>query len=147
MPKRKDEKKRRIFEKVGLVFRNPVRVDIVRELSSSAQRPIDLARKIGVPKQQINYHLRSLKEGGIVRVHREELPKPASKRLLGVKGVRVNGVDEEGRVQVSYGVELTRNGEVIANQIQNLLSQLVEEETVAEKGGKKEVRRKKKKEE
>ena len=59
--KKTEPKKKKIFEKVNLVFRNPVRVDIMNELSSTAQRPIDLADNIGVEKQTINYHLQSLK--------------------------------------------------------------------------------------
>ena len=41
------EKKRRTFEKIGLVFRSPIRVEIVRELyQSSPQRPVELARSL-----------------------------------------------------------------------------------------------------
>jgi len=64
MPEKK-EKKKPIFEKVGLVFRNPTRVGIVRELSTSSQRPIDLANKLEVDRQNINYHIGALKRGGI----------------------------------------------------------------------------------
>ncbi|MFB0563081.1 MAG: ArsR/SmtB family transcription factor [Candidatus Lokiarchaeia archaeon] len=132
MPKKKkDPKRKKIFEKVGLVFRNPTRVDIVRELQETPQRPIDLAEKIGVSKQQLNYHLKSLKKGGIVQVHKDELPKtkPKPRSLPDMRGVRVNGVDENENIQISYGVELTENGEKIADKFLNILHELGEDET------------------
>ena len=122
-----EPKKKKIFEKVNLVFRNPVRVDIVRELSTTAQRPIDLADNIGVEKQTINYHLQSLKRGGLVRTHTEELSQDSEEveELTRMKGARVDGYTENGKVQVSYGVELTKNGEKVAK---NFVSQLYKEE-------------------
>ncbi len=122
-----EPKKKKIFEKVNLVFRNPVRVDIVRELSTTAQRPIDLADNIGVEKQTINYHLQSLKRGGLVRTHTEELSQDSEEveELTRMKGARVDGYTENGKVQVSYGVELTQNGEKVAKRF---VSQLYKEE-------------------
>jgi len=122
-----EPKKKKIFEKVNLVFRNPVRVDIVRELSSTAQRPIDLADNIGVEKQTINYHLQSLKRGGLVRTHTEELSQDSEEveELTRMKGARVDGYTENGKVQVSLGVELTQNGEKVAKRF---VSQLYKEE-------------------
>jgi len=116
--KKTEPKKKKIFEKVNLVFRNPVRVDIVRELSSTAQRPIDLADNIGVEKQTINYHLQSLKRGGLIRTHTEELSQDSEEveELTRMKGARVDGYTENGKVQVSYGVELTQNGEKVAKR-------------------------------
>jgi DNA-binding transcriptional ArsR family regulator len=129
--KEKESKRKKIFEKVGLVFRNPVRVDIVRELQETPQRPIELAEKIGVSKQQLNYHLKSLKKGGIVQVHKDELPKtkPIPVGLPDMRGVRVNGVDKNEKIQISYGVELTENGEKIAGKVLNVFHELGEDET------------------
>jgi len=113
------EKKRRTFEKIGLVFRSPIRVEIVRELyQSSPQRPVELARKLGVSKQNVSYHLKKLKEGGIVRVHREAMP-PVVFNSLYKRGVRINGVNEEGKIMLSYGVELTENGFNVADMLYN----------------------------
>ncbi|GEM_PF-6264418 len=122
-----EKKRRRTFEKIGLVFRSPIRVDIVRELyRSSPQKPVELARKLGVSKQNVSYHLKKLKEGGIVRVHREAMPLVVFNSLykavinsLYKRGVRINGVNEEGKIMLSYGVELTENGFNVANMLYN----------------------------
>lgn len=140
MPKkRKQDERKKIFEKAGLAFRNPVRVEIIKELYESPQRPIDLSKKIGVPKQQINYHLQSLKKGGIIQIHREILPEetPKPEDLPDMRGVRVNGVDEGGEIQVSYGVELTINGKKIANNFVKQLYLSEEEEPSTKKKGEK----------
>jgi len=117
MPEKKEkqekEKKKPMFEKVGLVFRNPMRVEILRELSFNSQRPVDLANKLEVERQNINYHIGALKRGGIIKtqkleVSREEAPK--------MKGAIVDEVTENGKLKISYGVELTKNGKDIANQ-------------------------------
>jgi len=60
---KKKEKKNPIFEKVGIVFRSPVRADILRQLSESPQRPKKLADDLEIQKQNINYHLNALKRG------------------------------------------------------------------------------------
>jgi DNA-binding transcriptional ArsR family regulator len=112
MPEKK-EKKKPIFEKVGLVFRNPMRVEILRELSSTSQRPVDLANKLEVERQNINYHIGALKRGGIVKTQKMEVSKEEASKL---KGAIVNKVTENGKLKVSYGVELTKNGKEIANQ-------------------------------
>jgi len=119
---KKSEKKKPIFEKVGLVFRSPVRADILRQLSESPQRPTEIADNIGIQKQNINYHLNALKRGGIVKTHTEErseddLPKG--------KGTRINGIGGSGKLKVSYGVELTKNGKNIVNKF---IDPLYEEE-------------------
>ena len=111
--KKEEKKKKPIFEKVGIVFRNPVRADIMRELSESPQRPKKLADNIGIQKQNINYHLNALKRGGLVRTHTEELDE---KEIPKEKGTRINGVGGSGKFKVSYGVELTKNGKNIVNQ-------------------------------
>ena len=59
---KKEEKKKPIFEKVGIVFRSPVRADIMKQLSESPQRPKKLADEIGIQRQNINYHLNALKK-------------------------------------------------------------------------------------
>jgi len=123
----KKEKKKPIFEKVGLVFRSPVRVDIMRELSESVQRPIDIADRVGIQKQNINYHLDALKKGGLVQRNIEEIPE---EELPKTKKVRINGKSESGKYQVSYGVELTKNGKNIVNQF---IDPLYEEPTSEER--------------
>ncbi|MHA2393894.1 MAG: ArsR/SmtB family transcription factor [Promethearchaeota archaeon] len=109
----KEVKKKPIFEKVGIVFRNPVRADIMRELSESPQRPKKLADNIGIQKQNINYHLNALKRGGLIKTHRTELDE---KEIPKERGTRINGVSGSGKYKVSYGVELTKNGKNIVNQ-------------------------------
>ncbi|MFX0041906.1 MAG: winged helix-turn-helix domain-containing protein [Candidatus Hodarchaeota archaeon] len=118
---KKKEKKKPIFEKVGLVFRSPVRADILRELSESPQRPKKMADNIGIQKQSLNYHLNALKRGGLIKTHTEEISEPDLKIE---KGTRINGKTDNGKIQVSYGVELTKNGEDILNQF---ISPLYEE--------------------
>ncbi|MBY9010750.1 MAG: helix-turn-helix transcriptional regulator [Candidatus Lokiarchaeota archaeon] len=128
MPKNdeKKEKKKPIFKKVGLVFRNPMRVEILRELSSSSQRPVDLANKLEVERQNINYHLGALKRGGIIKTQKMEVSEEEVSKL---KGAIVNKVTENGKLKISYGVELTKNGKEIANQF---IAPLYEEANVEE---------------
>ena len=135
----KKEKKKPIFEKVGLVFRNPMRVEILRELSSSSQRPVDLANKLDVERQNINYHIGALKRGGIVKTQKMEVSEEEVSKL---KGAIVNKVTENGKLKISYGIELTKNGKEIANQF---IDPLYEEVNLEEKH--KEKRNNKKKEE
>jgi DNA-binding transcriptional ArsR family regulator len=113
MTKKEEKKKKPIFEKVGIVFRSPVRADIMRELSETPQRPKNLADNIGIQKQSINYHLNALKRGGLIRTHSEELDET---EIPKEKGTRINGVSGEGKLKVSYGVELTKNGKNIVSQ-------------------------------
>ncbi|MHA2037160.1 MAG: helix-turn-helix domain-containing protein [Promethearchaeota archaeon] len=119
----KRKQKKPIFEKVGIVFRNPVRADIMRELSEAPQRPQKLAENIDVSKQNLNYHLNALKKGGLIKSHTEELPED---KIPKEKGTRINGVGEEGKIQVTYGVELTENGKDVVNQY---IDPLYEEES------------------
>ncbi len=120
---KKEEKKKPIFEKVGIVFRSPVRADIMKQLSESPQRPKKLADEIGIQRQNINYHLNALKRGGLIKTHTEEL---SEEEIPKEKGTRINGVGEGGKFQVSYGVELTKNGKNIVNQF---IDPLYEEES------------------
>ena len=112
MPKKK-EKKKPIFEKVGLVFRNPMRVEILRELSLSSQRPVDLANKLEVERQNINYHIGALKRGGIIKTQKMEVSKEEASKM---RGAIVNEATENGKLKISYGIELTKNGKEIADQ-------------------------------
>ena len=139
MPKNngKKEKKKPIFEKVGLVFRNPMRVDILRELSTSSQRPVDLANKLDVERQNINYHIGALKRGGIIKTQKLEVSEEEASKL---KGAIINKVTENGKLKISYGVELTKNGKDIANQF---IEPLYEEVNIDEEH--KEERKNKKK--
>jgi len=115
---KKEKKKKPIFEKVGLVFRSPIRTDILREISENPQKPKKIAENIGVQKQNLNYHLNALKRGGLIQTHKEELSEID---LQIEKGTRINGINESGKIQVSYGVELTKNGKNIVNQFINPL--------------------------
>jgi len=115
---KKKEKKKPIFEKIGIVFRNPVRADIMRELSESPQRPKNIAENIGIQKQSLNYHLNALKKGGLIKSHSEELPEQEIPRE---RGTRINGLGKGGKIQVSYGVELTKNGKNVVSQYINPL--------------------------
>ena len=66
----------------------------------------------------MNYHIGELKRGGLIKTHSEELPEKSAKAktLLSKKGARHNGVIEQGKVKISYGVELTKNGKNLAKQ-------------------------------
>lgn len=121
----KIEKKKPIFDKVGLVFRSPIRADIMREISQSVQKPQEIADKFEIPKQNINYHIQALKKGGLIKTHTEERVEMPSER-----GVRINGMGESGKFRVSYGIELTKNGKNIVNQF---IDPLYEEENKKEK--------------
>jgi len=125
MPEKKGKKKP-IFEKVGLVFRNPMRVEILRELSLNSQRPVDLANKLEVERQNINYHIGALKRGGIIKTQKMEVSKEEASKM---RGAIVNKVTENGKLKISYGVELTKNGKEIANQF---IEPLYEEENLEE---------------
>lgn len=137
--KKKEEKKKPIFEKVGLVFRNPMRVDILKELSSNSQRPVDLANKLEVERQNINYHIGALKRGGIIKTQKMEVSKDEASKM---RGAIVNKVTENGKLKISYGIELTENGKDIVNQF---IAPLYEEANLEEEH--KEERKNKKKEE
>ena len=122
----KKGKKKPIFEKVGLVFRNPMRVEILRELSFNSQRPIDLANKLEVEKQNVNYHIGALKKGGLIKTQKMEVSEEDAPKK---KGATVDGVTQNGKLKISYGVELTQNGKKIANQfIEPLYEQTNSEE-------------------
>ena len=137
---KKNEKKKPIFEKVGLVFRSPVRADILRELSEAPQRPTEIAENIGLQKQNINYHLNALKRGGMVQTRRVEFDK---EKIPKGKGTRINGVSKSGKLKVAQGVELTKNGKDIVNQFINPLY----EEKISEKKERIKDKNKKKEEE
>ena len=116
-----------------------MRVEILRELSFNSQRPIDLANKLEVERQNVNYHINALKRGGLVKtqkmeVSEEEIPKK--------RGATVDGVTQNGKLKISYGVELTQNGKEIANQFVEPLY----EQTPSEQEHKKEPFNKKKEE-
>lgn len=135
MAKKKNTKgkKKKIFEQVNLAFKNPVRAEILNELSQKPQRPKDLADNIGVQKQAINYHLNALKTGGLVKVQRQEFNTygEISENIGGenLKGARINGLSSEGNIQVSYGVELTEDGRKIAETFVNRLYEDSEEDS------------------
>ncbi|MFW9968970.1 MAG: winged helix-turn-helix domain-containing protein [Candidatus Odinarchaeota archaeon] len=109
----KKDKKKPIFEKVGLVFRSPIRADIMRELSQNVQRPQEISNKFDIPKQNLNYHLKALKKGGLIKTHSEKIEELEKQTH---RGMRFDGRSEDGKLQVSYGVELTKNGKKIVNK-------------------------------
>ena len=117
----KKKKKKPVFEKVGLVFRSPVRADILQRLSESPQRPKKIADDFGIKKQSLNYHLNALKREGLIQTHTEEISEA---EVPQEKGTRINGIGSDGKLKVSYGVELTKNGKDIVNQF---ISPLYEE--------------------
>lgn len=129
---KKEEKKKPVFEKVGLVFRSPVRAEILQQLSESPQRATEIAENIGIEKQNLNYHLNALKRGGLIKTHKRELSKT---EIPKGKGTRINGISKSGKLKISQGVELTKNGKNIVNQfISPLYEENVEEkEPIKEK--------------
>ena len=141
MPEKKEkqekEKKKPMFEKVGLVFRNPMRVEILRELSFNSQRPVDLANKLEVERQNINYHIGALKRGGIIKTQKMEVSKEEAPKM---RGAIVNEVTKNGKLKISYGVELTKNGKDIANQF---IDPLYEETNLGEEHENKRINKKK----
>ncbi|MFX1304021.1 MAG: winged helix-turn-helix domain-containing protein [Promethearchaeota archaeon] len=138
---KKKEKKKPIFEKVGLVFRSPVRADILQQLSDNPQRPIEIAENIGLQKQNINYHLNALKRGGLIKTHREELTE---NEIPKGKGTRINGISKSGKLKVAQGVELTKNGKNIVNQF---ISPLYEEKVEDKERLKEKIKNNKKEDE
>ena len=135
----KKKKRKPIFEKVGLIFRSPIRVDILKQLSESPQRPKKIADDFGIKKQSLNYHLKTLKREGLIQTHTEEMSEA---EVPQEKGTRINGIGSDGKLKVSYGVELTKNGKDIVNQF---ISPLYEE-NIEEKKRIKEKSKKYKKE-
>lgn len=124
---KKKEKKKPIFEKVGLVFKSPVRADILQQLSESPEIPAQLAKNIGLERQNINYHLNALKKGGLIKTHKKELSEGETPSG---KGTRINGISKSGKLKVVQGVELTKNGKNIVNQF---ISPLYEKDFGVEK--------------
>ena len=128
------------FNKINTVFKNPINTDIVQELSRGPQRAIDLADNIDVPKQSINYHLNELKQVGVVQSNKIEVPMageiavPLTKvvkdkgGLDDLRGLRVNGVDIDGNIMATWGVQLTTNGKDIADNFVNRLYESEKEE-------------------
>jgi DNA-binding Lrp family transcriptional regulator len=92
---------------------------------------VDLANKLEVERQNINYHIGALKRGGIIKTQKMEVSEEEASKL---KGAIVNKVTENGRLKISYGVELTKNGKEIANQF---IDPLYEEANVEEEHKKK----------
>ena len=142
MAKKEEKKKKKpIFDKVGLVFRSPVRADILRQLSESPQRPTEIADNIGLQKQNVNYHLNALKRGGMIQTRRVEFDEG---EIPKGKGTRINGISKSGKLKVVQGVELTENGKNIVNQF---ISPLYEENIEEKKDIKEESKNNKKEDE
>ncbi len=60
---------------------DPVRLRIVRELESP-DSATGLARKMDLPRQRVNYHLRSLEKAGLVRLVATRRRRNCTERLL-----------------------------------------------------------------
>ena len=63
----------------------------------------------------INYNNKTIK-GNVVNLSLNGLLLRTEEDIPKEKGTRINGVGINGKVQVSYGVELTKNGKNIVNQ-------------------------------
>jgi DNA-binding transcriptional ArsR family regulator len=58
-----------------------VRLRLVRELARPASGS-DLARRLGLPRQRVNYHLRELEKAGLVRLVEERKKGNCTERIL-----------------------------------------------------------------
>jgi DNA-binding transcriptional ArsR family regulator len=64
---------------------HPLRLQIVRELAEP-ESAAGLARRIGVPRQQVNYHIRQLEEQGLVKLVGERRVRNCVERLMQAVG-------------------------------------------------------------
>ncbi len=60
---------------------HPLRLEILRELAEP-ESAAGLARRIGVPRQQVNYHVRRLEEQGLVKLVGERRVRNCIERLV-----------------------------------------------------------------
>ncbi len=64
---------------------HPLRLEILRELAEP-ESAAGLARRIGVPRQQVNYHIRQLEEQGLVKLVGERRVRNCIERLVQAVG-------------------------------------------------------------
>ncbi len=64
---------------------HPLRLEILRELAEP-ESAAGLARRIGVPRQQVNYHIRQLEEQGLVELVGERRVRNCIERLVQAVG-------------------------------------------------------------
>ncbi len=64
---------------------HPLRIEILSQLSEP-DSAAGLARRIGVPRQQVNYHIRQLEEQGLVRLVGERRVRNCIERLVQAVG-------------------------------------------------------------
>ena len=60
----------------------PLRRQILRRLQDEADSAAGLARKLGLPRQKVNYHLRELERGGFVELAEEKQRRGCVERTL-----------------------------------------------------------------
>ena len=64
---------------------HPLRLEILKELAEP-ESAAGLARRIGVPRQQVNYHIRRLEEQGLVKLVGERRVRNCIERLVQAVG-------------------------------------------------------------
>ena len=64
---------------------HPLRLEILRELAEP-ESAAGLARRIGVPRQQVNYHIRQLEDQGLVKLVGERRVRNCIERLVQAVG-------------------------------------------------------------
>ena len=64
---------------------HPLRLEILRELAEP-ESAAGLARRIGMPRQQVNYHIRRLEEQGLVKLVGERRVRNCIERLVRAVG-------------------------------------------------------------
>ena len=64
---------------------HPLRLEILRELAEP-ESAAGLARRIGVPRQQVNYHIRQLEGQGLVKLVGERRVRNCIERLVQAVG-------------------------------------------------------------
>ena len=64
---------------------HPLRLEILRELAEP-ESAAGLARRIGMPRQQVNYHIRQLEEQGLVELVGERRVRNCIERLVQAVG-------------------------------------------------------------
>jgi DNA-binding transcriptional ArsR family regulator len=64
---------------------HPLRLEILRELAEP-ESAAGLARRIGIPRQQVNYHIRRLEEQGLVELVGERRVRNCIERLVQAVG-------------------------------------------------------------
>jgi DNA-binding transcriptional ArsR family regulator len=61
---------------------DPIRTRLLAELASEAGSATTLARKVGLPRQKVNYHLRALERHGLIGLVEERRKGNVTERVL-----------------------------------------------------------------